>query len=95
MIASWKYARVGLDKNKKIVALKLHNDDEQASISLAIHNRKNGMEQLRINNKDLIRAVAKSCDISIKPSIRCLVEWDENEHLLIIDLNKVLNQVKS
>lgn len=94
LLADWKYAKIGFDKSLKIVALKPHNDDSQANISLSIQGRKGNLQNFRFSNKDFIRAVAKCCGISVKPSVRCLVEWDKEEELLIIDLQKTLNSKK-
>ncbi len=85
MLDGWKYARIGLDKNRRVVVLKPHNDDQDAVGCLRIRPRGGQQQYFRVNSKDLVRVVAKCCGIPLEPSTRCLVEWDSEEQLLVID----------
>lgn len=95
IIAEWKYAKIGYEKNKKAIIIKPHNDDADVQGSFAIKEKINNANYMRINSKDFVRVVSQYSGISLKPSIRFLVEWDDEEKLLIIDLNKILDSGKS
>lgn len=94
-LSGWKYARLGLDREKRIIAIAPHNNDENGPSSIDIGNRAKEQPYLRINSKDFLRLVAHQCDISLKPSFRCLARWDSEESLLLIELNNILESPKS
>lgn len=94
-LAEWKYAKLGLDKDKKLIVVVPHNNDDEAPLSITVKERTEDQHYLRINSKDFLRLVAHQCSISLKPSFRCLAEWDEDENLLLIDLNSILDSKKA
>lgn len=94
LLSDYKYARIGLDKNRKLVVIAPHNNEEEAQGSIVLRERNEDQQYLRINNKDFLRLVAHQCGISLKPSLRCLAEWDAEENILVIDLNNVLDTQK-
>lgn len=95
LLSGWKYARLGLDREKKIIVVAPHNNDEAASGSIAIGSRAKEQPYLRINSKDFLRLVAHQCDIALKPSFRCLARWDNEESLLLIELNNIIESEKT
>jgi len=94
LLSGWKYARLGLDREKNIVVVAPHNNDEAVSGSIAIGSRAKDQPYLRINSKDFLRLVAHQCNVALKPSFRCLARWDDEESLLLIELNSVLESKK-
>lgn len=94
-LSDWKYAKLGLDKEKRIIVVLPHNNDDEATVSITVKERTEEQQYLRINNKDFLRLVAHQCSLSLKPSFRCLAEWDEEENLLLIDLNSILEPKKA
>lgn len=95
MISNWKYAKLGYDKTKKIIIIKPHNNEDEASGSFVIQDKISSSSYLRINSRDFARVIAQYFGLSLTPSTRCLVEWDHEEEILIIDTNKILETSKT
>jgi hypothetical protein len=95
MISDWKYAKLGYDKSKKIIIIKPHNEDNDAPGSFIIQDKIGNSNYLRINSRDFARVIAQYFGLSLTPSTRCLVEWDQDEKILIIDTNKILETGKT
>lgn len=94
-LAGWRFARVGLDKKRKLIVLVPHNDEASASGSVDLRSRLANAQYLRISSKDFIRLVSLNCNMSFQPSVRCLAEWDDDEKVLVINLEKIIDVGRS
>lgn len=92
LLQEWRYAKIGFDKEKKLIVIKPHNVEESSIGSITL-NRKN-KQYLRINSRDFVRTVAHYCNVTLQETGKYLVEWDDEEKVLIINLNNKIEYRK-
>ena len=82
---------IGFDENNKVVGIKPLCDNEEAISKGFLFASKERKGYVRIGNKDFIKYVSKKTGKDFSTAVRYIGDWDENEQILIVDLNKPLD----
>ncbi len=96
IISKFEIARVGYNKeDKNLIIAMVNHEDYEGKIPggwFSVKDKITSHGYFRLNNKNLVREIAKYVDINLSKKNRFIAEWDESKNFIIVDMKKKMNK---
>ncbi|GEM_PF-6822410 len=98
IISQFEIARVGYQKEaKKLIIAMANLEDYEGKLPegwFFVKEKITSHGYFRLNNKDLVRMVARYANINLDKKNKFLAEWEESHNFLVIDMTNKIGKDK-
>ncbi len=99
IINKFELARVGYQKTEKTLVIAMANTDDFADCNISegwfpVKDKVTSHGYFRLNNKDLVRIIAKYVDLNMSKKNRFMAKWDESKKFIVADMTRKIEKNK-